>query len=181
MLPSWIFNKIIPKVSSFSDWLRFWNMIPYRKHCSCLPKGKKQYMDSSFAPMNPSILSRLHVEIALTRSRFSAAIEPLLTSELIKRNRACGTYSIDRTVQTSYRLAMTLQERQHAFDTAVRLLSRAFPQMDLKGQLYGVWAQCAEYIQHLISLADSFIEERQADKAFRVENTFCELINQGQR
>lgn len=108
-------------------------------------------------------------------------MEPLLTLALIKRNRDSGAYSIHRMVQTHYRYFMTSQQRQQAFDDAVLLLSRVFPRMDSKGQLYAAWTKCNDYIQHLISLADSFQEERRAATIFRAEVRFCELINQGQR
>jgi hypothetical protein len=122
-----------------------------------------------------------HAVLSLTLFRFSAAMQPLLTLSLVKRSRDSGAYSVHRMVQTHYKYFMTLEQRLQAFNDTVSLLSRAFPQMDMKGQLYAVWAECNKYIQHLISLADNFMEEQRAAKTFRAGKEFCELINQGQR
>jgi hypothetical protein len=124
---------------------------------------------------------QLHARYLLTPFRFSAAMQPLLALALVKRNRDSGAYSVHRMVQTQCKYFMRLEQRQQAFDDSVLLLSRSFPQMDMKGQLYAAWAECNKYIQHLISLADNFMDERRAAKAFRAGSEFCELINQGQR
>jgi hypothetical protein len=112
---------------------------------------------------------------------FSAAIKPLIALALIKRNRDSKAYSIHRMVQTQYKYFMKDQERQKAFDDAVALVYKVYPQMDGRGQLYDHWAECNYYQQHVVNLADSFKEEHRAWKPFRATWKFCELVNQSQR
>ncbi|KAI4681756.1 uncharacterized protein J4E84_007351 [Alternaria hordeiaustralica] len=76
---------------------------------------------------------------------------------------------------------MSPDERQKAFDDAVAFVYKAYPQMDGRGQLYDHWAECNYYQQHVINLADSFMEEHRASKSFRATWKFCELVNQSQR
>ena len=116
-----------------------------------------------------------------TLCRFSKATKHLLTLALLKRNRDSKAYSIHRMVQTQYKYFMSPDERQKAFDDAVAFVYKAYPQMDGRGQLYDHWAECNYYQQHVINLADSFMEEHRASKSFRATWKFCELVNQSQR
>ena len=58
---------------------------------------------------------------------FSEAIEPLLTLALVKRDRDARVFPRHRMVQIQFRISLTREERQQAFENAVQLVYHAFP------------------------------------------------------
>lgn len=115
-------------------------------------------------------------------SRFSEAIETLLTLALVKRDKASRTFSLHRLVQTSFKYFMTPEQRQRSFDGAVILISNAFPRRDSEvAQLYQMWDRCAVLLQHVLSLKYCFREEAKLNPTFTALQTYCKCNNACQR
>ncbi|KAH6626633.1 Tetratricopeptide-like helical [Chaetomium sp. MPI-SDFR-AT-0129] len=113
---------------------------------------------------------------------FSEAIENLLISALIKRDEASRTFSLHRLVQASFKDFLGPDGRQQAFNDATILLFQAFPRRDSKVlQLYLLWDRCAVYFQHVMSLKDCFLQEKESNPKFTVLQAYCELSNSCQR
>ena len=109
----------------------------------------------------------------MVASRFSEAIEDLLTLALIKRDKDSRTFSLHRLVQTSFKYFMTAEQRQQSFNDAAILVSHAFPRRDSTvAQLYLMWARCGLYLQHVLSLKDCFREERKSNPGFSAPQTY---------
>lgn len=85
-------------------------------------------------------------------------------------------------MQTQFKYFMTSEKRQRSFNDAVLLVANVFPTEDTKaGQMYERWDACNRYIQHAISLKDSFLEEQNNSKEFKPSWQFCDLLNRCQR
>lgn len=109
---------------------------------------------------------------------FSAVIENLLTSALIKRNRDRRAFAVHRLVQAAFKQFMTPEERQQSFNDATVFLYAAFPGLDPDTkQLYPVWPTCAMYLPHALSMLDSFQQELKANPEFKVLVQYCRLNN----
>lgn len=115
-------------------------------------------------------------------SRFSEAVENLLTLALIKRDKRSRKFSIHRLVQTSFKYFMTSEQRNRSFDDAAVLVSHAFPRRDSNiAQLYLMWERCASFLPHVLGLKDCFREEMKLNFLFTAPRTYCELNNACQR
>ncbi|KAK4141224.1 Tetratricopeptide-like helical [Dichotomopilus funicola] len=113
---------------------------------------------------------------------FSEAIENVLISALIKRDEASRTFSLHRLVQASFKDFLGPDGRQQAFNNATIPLFQAFPRRDSKIlQLYLLWDRCAVYLQHVMSLKDCFLQEKESKPKFTVLQAYCELSNSCQR
>ena len=109
---------------------------------------------------------------------FSAVIENLLTSALIKRDRDRRAFVVHRLVQAAFKQFMTLPERQQSFHDAALFLWEAFPGLDPETQqLYPVWPTCALYLPHALSMSDAFQQEYKANPDFKVPVQYCRLNN----
>ncbi|KAL9104085.1 MAG: hypothetical protein Q9163_000937 [Psora crenata] len=109
---------------------------------------------------------------------FSAVIEDLLTSALIKKDRDRRAFVVHRLVQTAFKYFMTPEERQQRFNDATMFLWNAFPGLDPETQqLYPVWSTCALYLPHALTMLGAFEEEHKANPEFKVLVQYCRLNN----
>lgn len=134
-----------------------------------------------FEPKSPADLPA-SLRFCSESFRFSEAIENLLTTALIKRDKVSRAFSLHRLVQTSFKYFMTPEERQQAFNDATVPVSQAFPRRDVNtANLWLMWEQCALYLQHVISLRDNWREEKKSNPKFFALQTYCDLNNACQR
>ncbi|KAH8807474.1 P-loop containing nucleoside triphosphate hydrolase protein [Xylogone sp. PMI_703] len=113
---------------------------------------------------------------------FSYEMETLMTLALVKRNKENRSFSIHRLVQTSFKYFMSPEDRQKSFDDATILVSAAFPRKDDEfAHMYHMWKPCALYLPHVLSLRDSFREEKKANSTFSASVLYCSLNNACQR
>ncbi|KID93400.1 NB-ARC and TPR domain protein, partial [Metarhizium majus ARSEF 297] len=113
---------------------------------------------------------------------FSDEIESLMTLALVKRNKNQRTFSIHRLVQKSFKHFMGSEDRQKSFNDATLLVSAAFPRKDAEfAQMYHSWKQCSLYLPHVLSLRDSYREEKEANPKFSALMLYCNLNNACQR
>lgn len=109
---------------------------------------------------------------------FFYEIKILTTLALVERNEEQRAFSIHRLVQTSFKHFMSPEERQNSFNDATRLVSAAFPRKDLEfSQMYHFWEPCSFYLPHVLSLRDSFREEKEANPDFSALAQYCVLNN----
>ncbi|KAF2722639.1 NB-ARC and TPR domain protein [Polychaeton citri CBS 116435] len=134
-----------------------------------------------FENTDPSVLPD-SLKFCVDPFDFSDEMETLMTLALVKRNREQRTFSIHRLVQTSFRQFMGRQGRQRSFNDATLLVSAAFPRKDAKfAQMYHRWGECARYLPQVLSLRDSFREEKKSDPEFSALMLYCDLNNACQR
>jgi hypothetical protein len=128
-----------------------------------------------FEPRDPSVLP--------DSLKFCAdPFDFLMTLALIKRNKEQRAFSVHRLVQTSFKYFMTPEDRQKSFNDAKRLVSTAFPRKDSEfAQMYQLWKPCSLYLPHVLSLRDSFREEKKANSKFSALMLYCDLNNASQR
>ena len=109
--------------------------------------------------------------------RFWDALEKLLTRALVKRDKNSKSLSLHRLVQESFKYTMSSQEKQQYFNDAASMIHLAFPRHDDRATLYQKWDQCALYLPHVLSLTDSFKNEKSHHREFRASAAYCELAN----
>ncbi|KAL9098012.1 MAG: hypothetical protein Q9163_006238 [Psora crenata] len=113
---------------------------------------------------------------------FSDEMEILMTLALVKRNKEQRAFSIHRLVQTSFNHFMKPEDRQKRFNDATLLVSAAFPRKDAEfAQMYHLWKPCSLYLPHVLSLRDTFREEKKANSNFSALMHYCNLNNACQR
>ena len=82
-----------------------------------------------------------------------------------------------RLVQTQFRYFIEGEGRQRAFWDAASLLLEVFPHSGGRlGQLYAQWAQCRLYLQHVLTLAKHYKEQRTGTEGLRANQAFCWLL-----
>lgn len=114
--------------------------------------------------------------------RLGKALETLQTLALVKRGMETGNMSVHRLIQNYFLRYLGGEGRQQSFIRASVTLYHLFPQRDAgKGQLYNVWERCSLWLQHVISLKDSYKLQRQQDSSFKACREFCELLVNCQR
>ncbi|KAI1420538.1 NB-ARC and TPR domain protein [Xylaria sp. FL1777] len=134
-----------------------------------------------FEPKDPSVFPD-SLEFCRDPFDFSNEMETLMTLALVKRNRERRTFSIHRLVQTSFKHFMSPEDRQRSFNDATLLVSAAFPRKDAEfAQMYHLWKPCSIYLPHVLSLKDSFCEERKSNAKFSALMLYCDLNNACQR
>jgi hypothetical protein len=134
-----------------------------------------------FEPKSPGVFPE-SLEFCEDPFDFSDEMESLMTLALVKRNKERRAFSIHRLVQTSYKHFMSPEDRQKSFNDASLLLSAAFPRKDTEfSQMYHSWKQCALYLPHVLSLRDSFRDEKKANSKFSALMEYCSLNNACQR
>jgi len=113
---------------------------------------------------------------------FSDEMETLMTLALVKRNKEQRAFSIHRLVQTSFKHFLSPEDRQKSFNDATILVSAGFPRKDPEfAQMYHLWKLCSLYLPHVLSLRDSFREEKKANSKFSALMPYCSLNNACQR
>ena len=85
---------------------------------------------------------------------FEKAVDELLKRELIKTDGP-RNFSIHRVVQEATNFH-DIDDLQHSFDTAARLVFEQFPNRRTEETLYGKWNICQDYIPHGVHLSQKF-------------------------
>lgn len=134
-----------------------------------------------FEPKDPSVLPD-SLEFCKDPFDFSDEMDTLMTLALVKRNKEQRAFSIHRLVQSSFKHFMGPADRQKSFNDATLLVSAAFPRKDAEfAQMYQMWKPCSLYLPHVLSLRDSFREEKEANAKFSALVLYCRLNNACQR
>ncbi|KAJ3535232.1 hypothetical protein NM208_g7220 [Fusarium decemcellulare] len=110
---------------------------------------------------------------------FHDIAEPLMTQALVQRDKNTRAYSTHRLVQIQYRYYLAMDDRQKAFDEAVKLLCEGFGNAD--GQLYDRWAKCQMYIQQILSLKNNYKKDRSGNDRLNPTLEFCLLLANSSR
>lgn len=105
---------------------------------------------------------------------------------LIKRDRYDRVFSIHRLIAAKFRRFLNPKGRQKAFYEASILMYNAFPKRPKKpgvarANLYNVWDRCQVWLQHVLQLKSSFMQERKRDPGFSACKETCETWVQCQR
>lgn len=109
-------------------------------------------------------------------------METFMTLALVKRNKEQRAFSIHRLVQTSFKHFIGSDDRQKSFNEATMLVSAVFPRKDAEfSQMYHRWNTCALYLPHVLSLRDSFREEKKSNPEFSALMLYCNMNNACQR
>lgn len=125
---------------------------------------------------------KLKIWLTLFFSRFSAALRKLIGKALVKRDKDSGILTIHRLIQKQYRYFLEPDERQRAFNNAVKLLSNVVSKSNIeKAQLFDAWENYNKHLQHVLSLRDAFEDERKLSQTFTASDTFCEMLSDYQR
>ena len=70
-----------------------------------------------------------------------------------------------------------MEGRQQAFWDAASLLLEAFPHSGGRlGQLYAQWPQCTLYLQHVLTLAKHYKEQKSSAEGVQANQAFCWLL-----
>jgi hypothetical protein len=109
-----------------------------------------------------------------------------LALALIKRDRYDRVFSIHRLIAAKFRRFLNPKDRQKAFFEASILLHNAFPKRQkepgvARANLYNVWDKCQVWLQHVLKLKSSFMQERKRDPSFSACKETCETWVQCQR
>lgn len=95
---------------------------------------------------------------------FSDEMETLMALALVKRKKEQQAFSIHRLVQTSFKHFLGPDDSQKGFNDTTMLISAVFPHKDAKlCQMYHRWNACALYLPHVLSLRDSFRDEKNSE------------------
>ncbi|KAI0542140.1 NB-ARC and TPR domain protein [Xylaria digitata] len=109
---------------------------------------------------------------------FSAAIENLLTLELIRRDEESQSFSLGRYLQTLFKNFLGSAKRQQRFNDVTILVSQAFPRRDCDvAQLYLMWDRCSTYLRHVLFLKHCFRDELKKNPQFTALPAYCDLSN----
>lgn len=105
---------------------------------------------------------------------------------LIKRDRYDRVFSIHRLIAVQFRRFLNPKDRQKAFFEASILMYNVFPKRPKKpgatrANLYNVWDRCQLWLQHVLQLKNSFMQERKRDPSFSACVETCETWVQCQR
>ena len=137
--------------------------------------------EALFEPKDPSALPD-SLKFCEDTFDFWEEMEALMTLALVKRNKVQRSFSIHRLVQTSFRYFIGAEDCQKSFNDATLLVAAAFPRKDAEfAQMYHFWKSCSLYLSHVLSLRDSFEEERKANPKFSAMPEYCGLNNACQR
>ena len=122
----------------------------------------------------------------LTITSLLTATEELLVLALIKRDRYDRVFSIHRLIASQFRRFLKPEARQRAFFEASILMYNAFPKRPKKAgaaraNLYNVWGTCQLWLQHVLQLKSSFMQERNREPGFLACRETCETWVQCQR
>ena len=134
-------------------------------------------------------VSKLLPAIAIANNEhhsLSTSTEELLALALIKRDGYDRVFSIHRLIAAQFRRFLNPKDLQKAFCEASILLYNAFPKRPKKpgaarANLYNVWDRCQLWLQHVLQLKSSFMQERKRDPSFSACRETCETWVQCQR
>lgn len=120
------------------------------------------------------------------RNSLSENTEELLALSLIKRDRYSRVFSIHRLIATQFRRFLEPQNLQKAFFEASILMYNVFPKRPkeagaARANLYNVWDKCQLWLQHVLQLKSSFLQERKRHPNFSACRETCETWVQCQR
>ena len=134
-------------------------------------------------------VSKLLLAIAIANNEhpsLSTNTEELLALALIKRDGYNRVFSIHRLIAAQFRRFLNSKDLQKAFCEASILMYNAFPKRPkepgaARANLYNVWDRCQLWLQHVLQLKSSFMQERKRDPSFSACRETCETWVQCQR
>ena len=114
------------------------------------------------------------------------ATEELLELALIQRDRYDRVFSVHRLIAKQFRRLLSPEDRQKGFFEASKLMYNVFPQRVKQAgtampNLYNLWDTCQVWLEHVLHLKSSFMQERKRDPGFRACMETCEMWVQCQR
>ena len=153
-----------------------------------LTDDMRWYLDSSRS-VNFLLVCKLLPAIAVANHEnrsLGTATEDLLALALIKRDRYDRVFSIHRLIAEQFRRFLKPKDRQKAFFETSILMYNAFPKRPKKSggaraNLYNVWDRCQLWLQHVLQLKRSFMQELKRDPSFSACRETCETWIQCQR
>ena len=87
-------------------------------------------------------------------NRVEDAIDALANYALIKREG--DVISLHRLIQKAFLFSLEDIERQRVFEATVKLVNSAFPKQINARPLLDRWPECQKYVQHALTLAETF-------------------------
>ena len=114
-----------------------------------------------------------------TRGAFISARAELIQSSLIRINEETGEWWVHRVLQDSVRTKLTASGSLVLFDTAFKVVNKAWPYTTLDKR-HGVerWAQCNDIYPHIIRLRDCFTNSRLLFEQIPGKFDFATLISE---
>ncbi|KAK8148004.1 hypothetical protein G3M48_000594 [Beauveria asiatica] len=107
----------------------------------------------------------------------SETMEELERLKLIEQDKSKSLLSLRPLVRDRFRLLTSEADNQRFFDNATYLLYETFPHAGVKtGQLYERWAECKEYLQHVLSLRDQYFRLMTKEEPLLPSLGFCRLL-----
>ena len=136
--------------------------------------------ESIFNPKNQEVLTPM-LEFCKQETRKLATLSPQL-HETIKELKYAGlikregrVLSVHRVVQEAF-FYLHVEERQSAFDAAVRLIDEAFPRQIHGRLMHNKWERCEANIQDVLFLTAKYEDFRKAGRPVAAPPEFGELL-----
>ncbi|KAL8711218.1 MAG: hypothetical protein Q9220_004363 [cf. Caloplaca sp. 1 TL-2023] len=136
--------------------------------------------EAIFNPKNQDVLSPMLDfckqdvrRLATLAPELQLVIKELRDAALVKRE--ARILSIHRVVQEAF-FYLHVDERQPAFDAAVRLIDEAFPRQIHGRPLHSAWERCETYIQEVLFLAAKFEDFEKQGQPLTALPEFSELL-----
>jgi hypothetical protein len=104
------------------------------------------------------------------------AIEQLTTKALVRNDVESGCLSLHRLVQSESLFRLTANERQEAFDAAVKLLLSKFPDRGIMVPRVDRWEEGRLYLPHISTIANDWHDPQQRLESFGPTLDFCNLM-----
>ncbi|KAM3514475.1 hypothetical protein MY11210_001919 [Beauveria gryllotalpidicola] len=107
----------------------------------------------------------------------SETMEELERLNLIQQDKSKSLLSLRPLVRDRFRFLTSEADNQRFFDNATYLLYETFPHAGAKtGQLYERWTECKEYLQHVLSLRDQYLQAMTKEEPLLPNLVFCKLL-----
>ncbi|KAL8950292.1 MAG: hypothetical protein Q9222_003658 [Ikaeria aurantiellina] len=136
--------------------------------------------EAIFNPKNQDVLSPMLDfckqdvrRLATLAPELQVVVRELRDAALVKRE--ARILSIHRVVQEAF-FYLHIDERQSAFDAAVRLIDEAFPKQIHGRPLHSAWERCETYIQEALFLAGKFEDFLKQGQPLTAVPEFSELL-----
>ncbi|KAF2469963.1 uncharacterized protein BDR25DRAFT_314735 [Lindgomyces ingoldianus] len=120
-----------------------------------------------------------HGGLCKDESEFEDARDLLVKLALIKKqgDRHNLNLSLHRLVQKAYDFSKYGKlSRQESFSTLATLLNAKFPKMGGTTSLYGHWQECSLWLPHCLSLAETFVRQKEVRQRLRSSPDLDEVL-----
>lgn len=103
-------------------------------------------------------------------------IEQLTMTALVRNDVESGSLSLHRLVQSESLFRLTANERQEAFDAAVKLLLSKFPDRGIMVPRVDRWEEGLLYLPHISTIANGWHDSQQRLEPLGPTLDFCNLM-----